>query len=550
MRTMPLVLLLTGVLCAVIAGSPTQAEDLPSLQQRVHQYSTVRLTADLGALTEQQRSMLPLLIEAAQQMDIIFWQQAYGDRQALWDAVQDPMARKYLDINYGPWDRLDNDRPFIDSVGAKPRGANFYPPDLTKQEFETHLQQHPEAAESFKSLYTMIRRDANGGLVAIAYHDFFQEPTALAAQRLVSAAELSEDEGLKKYLLARSQALLSDQYRDSDISWLDMKTNTLDIVIGPIETYEDQLFGYKAAHEAYVLIKDREWSARLSKYAKFLPDLQRGLPVADQYKQETPGSDSDLNAYDVVFYAGDCNAASKTIAINLPNDEQVQLTKGTRRLQLKNVMQAKFERITIPIADALIVEDQRKHVTFDAFFTNTMFHEVAHGLGIKHTITGKGTVRNALQELASSLEEAKADILGLHLVAQLFQQGELTEGDVMDNYVTCVADIFRSIRFGAGNAHGQANLLRFNFLVEQGAVTRDETGRYRIDREKMPPAISGLSARIVQLQGDGDYAAAGAFRQQYAVLGETLQQDLVRLGQQAIPVDVVFEQGLAVLGIK
>ncbi len=264
---------------------------------------------------------------------------------------------------------------------------------MTKQEFETQLQQHPESSEQFKSLYTMIRRDANGGLVALAYHDFFQEPTAVAAQRLLSAAELAEDEGLKKYLTVRSQALLSDQYHESDISWLDMKTNALDIVIGPIEAYEDQLFGYKAAHEAYVLIKDREWSGRLSKYARLLPDLQRTLPVADPYKQETPGAESDLNAYDVVFYAGDCNAGSKTIAINLPNDEQVQLTKGTRRLQLKNVMQAKFERITIPIADTLIAEDQRKHVTFDAFFGNTMFHEVAHGLGIKNTITGKGTVR-------------------------------------------------------------------------------------------------------------------------------------------------------------
>ncbi len=404
--------------------------------------------------------------------------------------------------------------------------------------------------QGLKSLYTMVRRDAQGALVAIPYHEFFKGPTAVAAQRLQAAAELAEDAGLKKYLVARAQALFTDQYRESDISWLDMKNNTLDIVIGPIETYEDQLFGYKASHEAYVLIKDRDWSARLSKYAKLLPDLQRGLPVPDQYKQETPGSDSDLNAYDVVFYAGDCNAGSKTIAINLPNDEQVQLTKGTRRLQLKNVMQAKFERITIPIADALIVQDQRQHVTFNAFFGNTMFHEVAHGLGIKNTITGKGTVRAALQELASTLEEGKADVLGLYLVGQLYERGELTEGDVMDNYVTCVADIFRSIRFGASNAHGQANLTRFNFFVQQGAISRSEDGRYRIDKAKMQQAISALSAQILQLQGNGDHAAAAAFLQQYGMIGDALKQGLQRLAEQAIPVDVVFEQGLAVLGIK
>ncbi len=528
----------------------TGAQEPLSLQQRVHQYSTVRLTVDLSTVTERERAMIPLLIEAAQQMDAIFWQQAYGDRQALCDAVQDPMAKKYLEINYGPWDRLDNNRPFIEGVGTKPAGANFYPPDLSKQEFETWIGQHPESAELLKSQYTMVRRDAGGVLIAAPYHEFFPAPTAIAAQRLAAAAELAEDEGFKKYLLARQQALLTDQYRDSDIAWLDMKTNTLDIVIGPIETYEDQLFGYKAAHEAYVLIKDRQWSERLSKYARLLPDLQRGLPVDEKYKQETPGSDSDLNAYDVVFYAGDCNAGSKTIAINLPNDEQVQLTKGTRRLQLKNVMQAKFERITVPIADALLVADQRQHVTFDAFFGNTMFHEVAHGLGIKHTVSGKGTVRAALQELSSALEEAKADVLGLHLVTQLYAQGELTEGEVMDNYVTCVADIFRSIRFGASNAHGQANLVRLNFFVQQGAVTRDAEGRYRIDPTKMQQAIAALSAQILQVQGEGDYAAAAALLQQYGATDAGLQADLQRIGEQAIPVDIVFEQGLDVLGVK
>lgn len=263
MHTMSCVLLLTlvlGVVGAVDISAPLHAEESSSLQQLVHQYSTVRLTADLSTLSEQQRSMIPLFIEAAQQMDSIFWQEAYGDRQALWASVPDPLARKYLEINYGPWDRLNNNVPFIAGVGPKPLGANFYPSDMTKEQFEAQIQQHPDQAEGLKSLYTMVRRDAQGALVAIPYHEFFKGPTAVAAQRLQAAAELAEDAGLKKYLVARAQALFTDQYRESDISWLDMKNNTLDIVIGPIETYEDQLFGYKASHEAYVLIKDRDWS--------------------------------------------------------------------------------------------------------------------------------------------------------------------------------------------------------------------------------------------------------------------------------------------------
>ena len=251
----------------------------------------------------------------------------------------------------------------------------------------------------------------------------------------------------RSILSLRSQALLDDQFKPSDMAWMDMKSNDIDFVVGPIESYEDQLFGYKTAYEAYVLIKDKSWSERLAKFAKLLPVLQVGLPVDDKYKTETPGTDSDLNAYDVLYYAGHSNAGSKTIAINLPNDETVQLEKGSRRLQLKNAMQAKFDKILVPISEVLVDPSQRKYITFDAFFGNTMFHEVAHGLGIKNTITGKGTVTQALKQFASAQEEGKADILGLYMVEKLFSMGELTEGEVMDNYVTFMAGIFRSVRF-------------------------------------------------------------------------------------------------------
>jgi len=328
-----------------------------------------------------------------------------------------------------------------------------------------------------------------------------------------------------------------------------MKNNAIDVVIGPVETYEDQLYGYKAANTCYVLIKDLAWSERLTKYAAMLPNLQRGLPCADKYKAETPGTNSDLNAYDVIYYAGDCNSGSKTIAINLPNDSEVQLKKGSRRLQLKNAMRAKYDQILVPIADLLIVPEQRKHITFNAFFSNTMFHEVAHGLGIKNTITGKGTVRTALRESASALEEGKADILGLYMVTKLLEAGELSEGTLEDYYVTFMAGIFRSVRFGASSAHGKANMIRFNFFEKRGAFTRNEGGQYTVNMEKMKVAIAELSGKILELQGEGDYETARTFTDEMAYVGEVLKLDLSRVNERGIPTDIVFEQGIEALGL-
>ncbi|MDA7979397.1 MAG: hypothetical protein MPJ50_11595 [Pirellulales bacterium] len=540
-----------GSMFAMMSFSQAQAQTDPQqqFQRQVNEYSVVRLTSDLSGLTDKERQMLPLLIQAADLMNEVFWVQAYGDRDPLFGQIEQPAGRRLLSINYGPWGRLNNNEPFIGGIGAKPLGANFYPSDMTKEEFEKFLSDNPQQAEKFKSLYTMIRRDRNGNLGATWYHEMFPQHEQAAAL-LDQAAALAEDGGLKRYLTLRAEALRTDDYRASDMAWLDMKDNTLDIVIGPVENYEDALFGYKAANEGFVLIKDKEWSARLSRYAQLLPGLQRDLPVPEKYKQETPGTDSDLNAYDVIYYAGDCNAGAKTIAINLPNDEQVQLQKGTRRLQLKNAMQAKFDRILIPIADLLIDKGQREHVKFQAFFGNTMFHEVAHGLGIKATLTGQGSVREALRNHFSALEEGKADILGLYMVGKLYEQGELTEGEVMDNYVTFMAGLFRSVRFGASSAHGKANMSAFNFFQEEGAFARDSAGRYQVDETKMQAAIQKLAKRIITLQGDGDYDAAGAFLDKMANVSPGLQGDLDRINAQGIPVDIVFEQGLDVLGLK
>lgn len=506
-------------------------------------YVPVTLKSDLSVLTDNERSMIPILIEAAEIMDELFWIESYGDKNELLEKLSDDKIRDFTVINYGPWDRLNNNESFVEGIDDKLKVANFYPHDMSKEEFEN------ADLDGKENLYTMIRRDDNGNLISIPYYEFFKDRVGKVSDLLARASELADDPGLKKYLELRSKALLDDEYQASDMAWLDMKDNSIDVVIGPIETYEDKLFGYKAAHEAYVLIKDKAWSQKLEKFAQFMPELQSNLPVPDAYKKETPGSDAQLNAYDVVYYAGDCNAGSKTIAINLPNDEEVQLSKGTRRLQLKNAMKAKFDKILIPIADELIETEQLNHITFDAFFANTMFHEVAHGLGIKNTLDGSNTVRKALLDHASAMEEGKADILGLYMINELFKKGEV-EGSIEDYYVTFMAGIFRSVRFGAASAHGKANMIRFNYFKEMNAfVFNPETGKYKVDFDNIEKAMNALSERILVLQGDGNYDQVNEFVAKYANIPPDLQKDLDKLSEEKIPVDVKFIQGTEVLGL-
>ncbi|NNC77544.1 MAG: Zn-dependent hydrolase [Woeseiaceae bacterium] len=540
--TLPVLLVFS---CGKEAPPAATTELTETVQPRPEIYADFTLTADLGDLSGQQLDMIELLIDASVIMDDLFWRQAYGDDYKQWlDTLGVGPVREFAELNYGPWDRLDDDKPFIEGVGPKPLGANFYPADMSKEEFDTAYL--PGKA----GLYTLVRRDAEGALKLVPYHVEYAEELNEASSILRQAAGLAESAEFATYLKLRAAALVSDDFQTSDLYWMDVKDNQIDVVIGPIENYEDRLFGHRAAYESYVLIKDLAWSDKLSRYAAFLPDLQKGLPVPAAYKWETPGSDSDLNAYDVVYYAGHSNAGSKTIAINLPNDEEVQLLKGTRRLQLKNAMQAKFDKILEPIADVLIDDEQRKHITFDAFFANTMFHEVAHGLGIKNTIDGKQTVREAMLDVASSMEEGKADILGLYMIKELHKAGELGEVDIRDYYVTFMAGIFRSTRFGASSAHGKANMVRFNFFADSGAFVRDpETGKYSVDYDAMEIAMADLSRLLLTLQGDGDYDGAVELTNTKGVIGEQLQADLDRLTKANIPVDITFTQGPSELGL-
>ncbi|MBF0181647.1 MAG: Zn-dependent hydrolase [Magnetococcales bacterium] len=458
----------------------------------VERLVTVRLTADLAGLSDAERRMLPLLREAALAVGSVF-------------------------------------RP----------GGYFYPPDVTREALEKAAVTDP----LLKDPHAVVIRAADGRLQAVPYHRAFSRVHALAADRLRAAADLAGDAGLARYLRLRAEALLTDRYRASDMAWMEMRDNRLDLVIGPIETYEDRLLGVKAAHEALLLVRDREWDRRLERYTRRLGEYQSRLPVPPAYRSETPGAESDLGVYDVLLMTGDA-ANTRPIAINLPNDEEVQLQKGARRLQLRNVMRAKFERILLPMARELLDAEQFARVTFEALFLNTLFHEVAHGLGIKKRVDGSGmTVTDALREDAWMMEEGKADALALFLgdLDEALDRVSGSEGRTA-RYLTEFASLFRAIRFGPESAHARANLIRFQYLREQGAITRTAGGRYRADLERMESASRGLAERILRLQGDGDAEGVRALERRYGVVSPELAADLRRVEDLAIPTDVAFEE--------
>lgn len=539
-------LVVTMSACNSKKKDESKKEELTEMQKLVADYAEVELTANLDHLTDGDKQAIVKLIEVAQIMDDLFWKDAIGDKEAFLNSIEDEDALKYALINYGPWDRLNGNKSFIATYGEKPLGANYYPSDITKEEFNAFDDPNK------MSWYTLIRRDDAGKLKCVWYHEEYAQEIEKVAQLLEEAAELVSDKEFQTYLRLRATALRTDDYLTSDLAWMDMKNNKIDFVVGPIESYEDAFMGVKAAHSGQILIKDLEWSKNIEHFNEVLPQLQAGLPVAPEYKTESATNSGDMNVYNAIYYGGDCNSGSKNIAINLPNDPRVHATKGSRKLQLKNSMEAKFNTILLPIAELLIDETQLKHVKFeDAFFQNVMFHEVAHGLGVKYTINSKKSVREALEEYYSPVEEAKADIAGLYMVTQLYEMGEFPEKDLMDNYVTFMAGIFRSVRFGVASSHGKANMMEFYYLKERGAFVKNkETGKYSVNFEKMKAAVAEMVNDIIVIQGDGNLEAAKKWVDTQSNIGEELQKDLDKIAEAGIPKDIVFKQGLEVLGLK
>lgn len=550
----------------------TAAKGYP-VARNLASYKTLPLTTDVSKLTEVEKQTLRHLIDAAKVADELFWLQAWGDKKSLLDRVKNDTLKRFIELNYGPWDRLNNNAPFVQGVGEKPKGANFYPSNITQTEWDQWIN------EQKNNPYSIVKRDASGKLLVEPYHLAYQDKIRDMVKHLSLAANAvrAEDERFANFLLERCNALMSSDYRNSDIQWLGLLNNRLDIIIGPIENYEDEFQGSRTAFESYVMIRDMAWTQKLEKYVSLLPSLQQSLPVGTPYKPELaanaaqpvpagnnealllveapppgapdgPKPGSSLAVFDVVYYAGHNNAGSKTIAVNLPNDETLQQEYGTRRSQLKNVMQAKFDNMVKPIAGLMLAEPQAAKVNFDAFFNNVMFHEVAHGLGVKNTVDGKGTVREALGAGFSPIEECKADVLGLFMVTKLLEMGELA-GNRDDFYITFVAGTFRSVRFGAASAHGKANMIIFNTLVSKGAITRQNNGKYSVNVAEMKKVISDLAAELLTLQGDGNKEGVSNMLSTRAVISETLRTDLSSIEKAGIPVDLIFNQGTAVLGL-
>lgn len=530
---------------AAVGCKHEKTEEKSEIQQKVDEYAEFTLTTDLSVLSEKEKQLLPVLIQIADIMDDLYWDQYFGaQNRANLDTITDPAVKAFAMIQYGAWDRLDEEKPFIPGFGPRPAGCNFYPLDMTAEEYEALAD--PEKS----SQYTVIRRDENGALKVVPYHVEYAEDLAKVDSLMGVAIDLAEDQGLKKYLTERRKALLTDDYYASDLAWMDMKQSKIDFVVGPIENYDDALYGSKTSYESFILVKDEQWSNDLAKFVGMLPQLQSELPCEPQYKPAMKGAESDLNVYDVIYYAGDCNAGSKTIAINLPNDERIHQEKGARRLQLKNAMQAKFETILQPIANLFVCEDQLDNVNFNAFFSNVCFHEVAHGLGIKQTVTdGKG-LREALGNQYSSWEEAKADICGLFLTTKLIEMGEITNCTTEDAYVTFIAGILRSVRFGATEAHGIANMMCFNYLQDNGAFTRNNEGKYVVDVKKAEAAMKSWAALILRVEGEGDYAFAKEYAAKNGKIRPDLQKDLDLIRTNNIPKDIIYNQGLNALGLK
>ena len=391
------------------------------------------------------------------------------------------------------------------------------------------------------SPYTVIRRDENGKLKCVWYRDEYRKELELVCRYLEEAAAITENSGLKNYLTKRAEAFRTDEYFESDLAWMDMKDSKIDVVIGPIENYDDKLNECKTSYECFILLKDEKRSQELEKYVSMLPELQKILPCPEEYKTFVPGTSSDLNVYDAIYYSGDCNCGSKTIAINLPNDDKVQALKGARRLQLHNSMNAKFGKILLPIGRLLVEPEQQKHLRSEAFFWNVTFHEVAHGLGVKETVNGKGSVDEAMGSEKTTWEEAKADILGLFMVCKLIDMGEIPLISKEDAITTFIAGLVRSVRFGSASSHGKANMMCYNYMKEQGAFSRNKDGQYHIDFDKALSAIDSWAALIIRTQATGDVEFARSFSQSHAVVPEALSADIANINTHNIPRDIKFD---------
>ncbi len=514
-----------------------------TIQEKVAEYSSVKLDADISKLSEKEKQMIKHLIKASEIIDEIYWDQTFGNKEDLFNSIGDEDTLKYIKINYGPWDRLNGNKTIIEKYGKKPIGANYYPSDVKylpfiSMKFEDKLSQ-----------FTLLRRNANGEMYTIPYHKAYNEQLSKAAELLNQAAELSENENFKKYLKLRAEALLSDNYYDSDIAWMDMSDNNIDFIIGAIECTEDRFINTKNSYEAFILLKDNDWSKIFMEYANSVPKLISNIPVEDKYKKNIVGSASDIGVYDAIYYAGLCNTGGKSISINLPKDGRIIMEKGNKNLIFKNATQAKFDKILKPIASTVIDDSQLENVKFEAFLENNLFYEIVDGLNVIKTIDDNGfIVKDVLKEHYNTINGLKANIIRMQFITELHDLGLHNDKELLDNYVTFVADIFRSVRFGLSEVQAEFNMITFNHFIENGAISRNETnGKYIIDLEKMKKSLASLTQTSLVILGNGDYNAAKELIKEMGFVNENLRNDLTKISEAGIPRDIVFEQGAEIL---
>jgi len=518
--------------------------DVNELKTRLAKFTPVEIGYDESALGEGDRQALLKMVQAAKLMDELFLRQVYDQNAAIREELRTganadyALLNDYFTINFGPFDRLEGDQPFINLNQPKPAGANFYPPDLTKEAFEQWLGGHPEDREAFTGYFTVIRRQGEN-LVAIPYSEAYKAFLEPAARLLKEAAALTENSSLKIYLNSRADAFLSNDYFQSDMDWMDLQDHNIEIVIGPYEVYEDKQFGYKAAFEAFITLVHHEDGQKLRKVAEYLDDLERRLPIPDEHKNFDRGKASPIVVADEVFTAGDTKAGVQTIAFNLPNDERVREAKGSKKVMLKNVSRAKYDNISTPIMQRVLAEEDLAKVSFEAFFYHVLLHEMCHGIGPGKIIKNgqETTVNKELQETYPTLEEAKADIVGLYQFPYLVEKGVFAPELAGQVYASFVGGIFRSVRFGVEAAHGGGNAIILNYLMEKGAVEFDPASeRFRVNYQKIGDAVRDLSRGILMIQALGDYQGAKALIEKYRKITPELQIALNKLND--IPVDI------------
>ncbi len=541
------------VACTAQREEPKMSDSKSStspLAAKIRQFAPTELTADTSHLSDNDRRALDKLIEAAKLLDPLFTRQVWSGNEALkkkLEADTSPEGRErfhYFMINKGPWSRNEKNEPFIEGVPhEKPPQAGFYPDDVTKEEFNAWVAGLSEADKKRATgFFTVIRRGPDGKLKIVPYHEEYREFLEPAAKLLKEAAELTTNQTLKNFLTKRADAFMTDDYYASDVAWMDLDA-PIDVTIGPYETYEDELFGYKAAFEAFITLRDEAESAKLVKFSGYLQELEDNLPIEPRYRNPKLGADSPIRVVDNVFSSADGNRGVQTAAFNLPNDEQVVKEKGSKRVMLKNVQEAKFKQVLVPISRVLMDPSQQSQIGFDAFFTHILAHELMHGLGPHNIkIGGRDTnPRKELKELYSALEEAKADITGLWALQYLIDQGSVDRAMERDLYTTYLASSFRSVRFGVNDAHGKGQALQFNYLLDEGAIKVDEgAGTFAIDTAKIKDAVRKLASEILTIEAEGSYDKAKALLDKYGVIRPVMQKGLDKLSDVPVDIEPIF----------